>query len=111
MGHQPLKSVEDMVRIVLAVVAARFRSRRPGGRAARRCRPRSGVICSSPAASGRWRPPPVADPRDGSSSLAGEIEELNRASGEAHMELRLWKKGGSLHSASTPSRRNGPRPT
>ena len=26
--------------------------------------------------------------------LAVEIEELNTALGEAHMELRLWKKGG-----------------
>ena len=35
--------------------------------------------------------------------LAAEIEQLNKALGEAHMELRVLKMGGSLYGASTTS--------
>jgi hypothetical protein len=37
--------------------------------------------------------------------MIAEIEQLNTALGEAHMELRLWKKGGSLYSAGVTSKR------
>ena len=36
--------------------------------------------------------------------LAAEVEQLNTALGDAHMELRLWKKGGSLYGPSTSLR-------
>ena len=95
MGQPPLKSVEDKVRVVLAVLRGEISIA-----AAARREGTSGVSIS------KWRDLFLAGGQQ-----AGEIEELNRALGEAHMELRLWKKGGSLHSTSTPSRRNGPRPT
>ena len=111
MGSPPSKSAEDKVRIVVAVLRGEISiaaARREGA---------SGVSVS------KWRDLFLAGgqqaleagARRGLSGrerqLAVEIEELNTALGEAHMELRLWKKGGSLHSASTLSRRNEPRPT
>ena len=112
MGHQPLKSVEDKVRIVLAVLRGEISiaaaARREGASAVSVSKWRDLFLAGGQRAL-------EAGARGGPSGreqqLAGEIEELNRALGEAHMELRLWKKGGSLHSASTPSRRNGPEPT
>ena len=112
MGKPPSKSVEDKVRIVLAVLRGEISIA-----AAARREGTSGVSIS------KWRDLFLAGgqqaleagARRGLSGreqqLAVEIEELNTALGEAHMELRLWKKGGSLHLPSTPSRRNGPRPT
>jgi transposase len=35
--------------------------------------------------------------------LAAEIEQLTSALGEAHMELRLWRKGGALYPGGTSS--------
>jgi transposase len=43
--------------------------------------------------------------------LAAENEQLAAALGEAHMELRLWRKGGALYPASTSSRPPASRPT
>ena len=112
MGNPPSKSAEDKVRIVLAVLRGEISIA-----AAARREGTSGVSIS------KWRDLFLAGgqraleagARRGLSGreqqLAVEIEELNTALGEAHMELRLWKKGGSLHSDSTLSRRNGPRPT
>ena len=42
--------------------------------------------------------------------LEAEIEELTSALGEAHMELRLWRKGGALYRASKNSKRHGTTP-
>jgi transposase len=39
--------------------------------------------------------------------LAVENEQLAAALGEAHMELRLWRKGGALYPGSTSSTSNG----
>jgi transposase len=104
MGHQPTKSVEDKTRIVLAVlrgeVSIAEAARREG---------------TSTVSISKWRDQFLAGGqgaleaggRSGPSSreqqLAAEIEQLNTALGEAHMELRLWKKGGSLYGASTNS--------
>ncbi|MDE0497784.1 MAG: hypothetical protein OXH86_10550 [Acidimicrobiaceae bacterium] len=49
-------------------------------------------------------------PSGGERQLAAEIEQFNTALGEAHMELRLWRKGGSLHGAWTGSAGSGARP-
>lgn len=38
--------------------------------------------------------------------LVAEVEELTSALGEAHMELRLWRKKGALYPATRNSKRN-----
>ncbi|MDF1524642.1 MAG: transposase, partial [Trueperaceae bacterium] len=43
--------------------------------------------------------------------LQADIEELTSALGEAHVELRLWRKGGALYPASRSSKRHGGTPT
>ena len=87
MGDQPLKSVEDKVRVVLAVLRGEISI----AAAARR-------EDASAVAVAKWRDLFLAGgqraleagARGGPSSreqqLAGEIEKLNRALGEAHME-------------------------
>ena len=94
MGEPPLKSVEDKVRIVLAVLRGEISIA-----AAARRESTSGVSIS------KWRDLFLAGgqraleagvgagPSSREQQQAGEIEELNRALGEAHMELRLWGKG------------------
>jgi len=106
-GQAPSKSVEDKVRIILAVLRGEISIA-----AAARREGTSAVSIST------WRDVSLAGGEraleasagGGSSSreqqLAGEIEELNRALGEARMELRLWEKGASLHSASRASKRS-----
>jgi transposase len=106
MGRPPQKSVEDKTRIVLAVLKGEITiaeaARRegtsqtsvaawrdqflPGGQAALAERSRHG-------------------PTSREQALATEIEQLNTALGEAHMELRVWRKGGALYPGSTSSRR------
>lgn len=110
MGHQPTKSVEDKQRIVLAVLRGEISI----AEAARREN-------TSAVSISKWRDQFLAGGhqaletagRSGPSSreqqLVAEIDELNAALGEAHMELRLWKKGGSLYGASTTSRNSGSR--
>ena len=51
----------------------------------------------------------VAGSRGGSSRetrLTAEVEELTSALGEAHMELRLWRKKGAFYPATRNSKRN-----
>lgn len=36
--------------------------------------------------------------------LEAEVEDLKAALGEAHVELRVWRKGGALYPASRSSR-------
>ena len=103
MGRPPVESVEDKTRIVLAVL-------------------RGEVSIVSAASIARWRDAFVGagraavaaggrrSPSGGERRLAAEIEQLNTALGEAHMELRLWRKGGSLHGAWTGSAGSGARP-
>jgi transposase len=38
--------------------------------------------------------------------LVAEVEELTSALGEAHMELRVWRKRGAFYPATQNSRRN-----
>ena len=110
MGRQPAKSVEDKTRIVLAVLRGEITI----AAAARR-------EAASEASISKWRDQFLAGGQQAleagarhgrcarEQQLAAEIEQLNTALGEAHMELRLWKKkGGSLYGASptsTPSAR------
>jgi len=107
MGHPPVKSVEDKNRIVLAVLRGEVTiaeaARREG---------------TSQVSIAKWRDQFLAGgqqaleqggrrgPSSREQQMAVEIAELNTALGEAHMELRLWKKGGSLYSAGAGSKRN-----
>lgn len=112
MSKPPLKSVEEKTRIVLAVL----RGEVTVAEAARR----EGVSETTIA---KWRDRFLeggqtamdAGGRVGSSSreqrLQADIEELTSALGEAHMELRLWRKGGALYPASRSSKRHGSTPT
>jgi transposase len=94
MARPPAKSPEEKERIVLAIL----RDELTVAEAARR----EGVSGTTLA---KWRDQfldggrsALAAPSRGPSSreaqLEAEVEQLNAALGEAHMELRVWKKGG-----------------
>lgn len=95
MARPPAKSPEDKERIVIAVL----REEISVAEAARR----EGVSQTSIA---KWRDqfleggrtalaaPAAGRPSSREAQLEAEIEQLNAALGEAHMELRVWKKGG-----------------
>ncbi len=112
MSKPPLKSVEEKTRVVLAVLRGEVTI----AEAARR----EGVSETSIA---KWRDrfldggqaSIAAGGRVGGSSreqrLQADIEELTSALGEAHMELRLWRKGGALYPVSRSSKRHGSTPT
>jgi transposase len=97
MARSPSRSAEDKVRIVLAVLRGEVTI----AEAARR----EGVSRTSIA---NWRDQFLdggeqavaaggpAKPTSREHQLAAENEQLAAALGEAHMELRLWRKGGAL---------------
>lgn len=108
MARPPQKPVEDKTRIVVAVLRGELTiaeaARREG---------------TSQTAIANWRDQFLAGgaqalsdgarhgPSGREQALTAEIEQLTAALGEAHMELRLWRKGGVLYPASTTSRRHG----
>lgn len=106
MGRPPSRSAEDKVRVVLAVLRGEVTI----AEVARR----EGVSQTSIA---NWRDQFLAGghqavtaggpvkPTSREQQLAMENEQLAAALGEAHMELRLWRKGGALYRASTSSTR------
>jgi transposase len=112
MSKPPLKSVEEKTRIVMAVL----RGEVTVAAAARR----EGVSETTIA---KWRDRFLdggraaieAGNRPGSSSrvqrLEADVAELTSALGEAHMELRLWRKGGALYPVSRSSKRHGSMPS
>jgi transposase len=93
LSRPPIKPVEDKLRIVLAVLRGEVSMKE----AARRER----VSETSIAA---WRDQfldggrAALGGRHGPSSreaeLAAQVEDLTSALGEAHVELRVWRKGG-----------------
>lgn len=94
MSRPPARSPEDKERIVLAIL----RDELSVAEAARR----EGVSATSLS---KWRDQfleggrtalatPARGPSSREAQLEAEIEQLNAALGEAHMELRVWKKGG-----------------
>ena len=111
MARPPSRAAEDKVRIVPAV----WRGEVTTAGAARR----EGVSQTSIA---NWRDQFLdggqqavaaggpAKPTSREQQLAAENEQLAVALGEAHMELRLWRKGGALYPVSTSSRRHGSTP-
>lgn len=111
MARPPLKSAEEKARIVISVL----REEMTMTEAARR----EGVSQTTIA---KWRDrfltggqvALAAGNRPGGSSrqaqLESEVEELTSALGEAHMELRLWRKGGALYPTSRSSKRRGSTP-
>ncbi|MBA3309118.1 MAG: transposase [Nocardioidaceae bacterium] len=112
MARPPTRAAEDKVRIVLAVL----RGEMTIAEAARR----EAVSQTSIA---NWRDQFLdggqqavaaggpTKPTTREQHLAAECEQLAAALGEAHMELRLWRKGGALYPASTSSTRPASRPT
>lgn len=108
MGQQPTRSVEDKNRIVLAVLRGEISI----AEAARR----EGV---SQVSISKWRDQFLAGgqralvegarhgPSGREQALAAEVEQLTSALGEAHLELRLWRKRGALYPGSSSSKRNG----
>lgn len=108
MAQPPVKSVEDKTRIVLAVLRGEVSI----AEAARR-------ESTSQVSISKWRDLFFAGglraleqgarhgPSTREQQMAVEIEDLNTALGEAHMELRLWKKGGSLFSVGPILKKNG----
>ena len=108
MGRPPQKPVEDKTRIVVAVLRGEITL----AEAARR----EGTSQTSIA---KWRDQFLAGgaqaltdgarhgPSGREQALGAEIEQLTAALGEAHMELRLWRKGGAFYPASTTSKRPG----
>ena len=94
MAKPPLKSVEEKARVVVAILRGEVttaESARPEGAsettiAKWRYRFLEGGQAAV-AAGGRVRS--IREQR-----LEAEIDELTSALGEAHMELRLWRKGG-----------------
>ena len=105
MPRPPSKTAEHKVRIVLCVLRGELTI----AEAARR----EGV---SQTAIANWRDQFLdggqqavavggpAKPTSREQQLTAENEQLAAALGEAHMELRLWRKGGALYPASTSSR-------
>jgi len=108
MGRPPKKSAEDKVRIVISVLRGELALTEAGRR--------EGV---SPTAIAVWRDAFLAGgaqaladgarhgPSGREQALAAEIEQLTAALGEAHMELRLWRKGGAFYPPGPISKRNG----
>lgn len=107
MGSQPVKSVEDKTRIVLAVLRGEISIAEASRRES-----------VSQVSISKWRDQFLAGgaqalaegarhgPTGREQALAVEIEELTSALGEAHMELRLWRKGGALYPGGMSSKRN-----
>ncbi len=112
MSKPPLKSPEDKARVVVSILRGEVTI----AEAARR----EGVSQTTIA---KWRDrfldggqaAIAAGGRAGGSNqeqrLTAQIEELTSALGEAHMELRLWRKGGALYPASKSSKGHGSAPT
>src|SRR4029450_11340691 len=111
MARPPIKPVEDKLRIVLAVLRGEVSIKE----VARRER----VSETSIAA---WRDQFLdggraalaAGARHGPSAheaeLQAQVEELTSALGEAHVELRVWRKGGAAYPAWKTSRGSASRP-
>ena len=111
MARPPSRSAEDKVRIALAVLRGEVTiaeaARREGVSQTSIANWRDAFLDGGQQAVAAGGP---AKPTSREQQLAAENEQLAAALGEAHMELRLWRKGGALYPASTSSRQHGSRP-
>ena len=110
MARPPSRSAEDKVRIVLAVLRGEVTiaevARREGVSQTSIANWRDAFLDGGQQAVAAGGP---SKPTSREQQLAAENEQLAAALGEAHMELRLWRKGGALYPASTSSRPYGSR--
>ena len=111
MARPPSRAAEDKVRIVLAVLRGELTiaeaARREGVSQTAIANWRDQFLDGGKAAVQAGGP---AKPTSREQQLAAENEQLAAALGEAHMELRLWRKGGAFYPASTSSRPPGSKP-
>ena len=112
MARPPSRAAEDKSRIVLAVfrgeVSIAEAARREGVSQTSIANWRDQFLNAGSAAVAAGGP---TKPTSREQQLAAENEQLAAALGEAHVELRLWRKGGgALYPASTSSRPHGSRP-
>jgi len=111
MARPPSRPAEDKVRLVLAVLRGELTivqaARREGVSQTSIANWRDQFLDGGRQAVAAGGP---AKPTSREQQLAGENEQLAAALGEAHMELRLWRKGGALYPVSTSSSRHGSRP-
>jgi transposase len=105
MSRPPVKPVEEKLRVVLAVLRGEVSIKE----AARRERVSETSIAAwrdqfldggRAALAGGARHGPSTREQD----LQAQVEELTSALGEAHVELRVWRKGGAASPASRTSR-------
>ena len=107
MARPSVFSVEDKFRLVLSVIAGEMTiaeaARRGEGVASSRSRTGSGSSwrAARPGLAEGGRP--GSNPRE--RQLLEEIEELKAALGEAHVELRVWKKSAEYRLGPTRSSR------
>jgi transposase len=105
MGRPPSKSPDEKLRIVLSVV----RGEASVAEVARRSRVSETSVAKwrdafldggrAALAAGARHGPSAAE-----AALEAEVEDLKAALGEAHAELRVWRKGGAAHAAGRTSR-------
>ena len=104
MGRRSGMSVGDEARIVLAVlrgeVSVAEAARREGASAVSVSKWRDQFLAGGRRALGAGA---RRGPSAGERRLAAEIEQLDTALGEARMELRVWRKGGSRYGRSAGS--------
>jgi transposase len=105
MSRPPVKPVEEKLRIVLAVLRGEVSIKE----VARRERVSETSIAAwrdqfldggRAALAGSARHGPSTREQD----LQAQVDELTSALGEAHVELRVWRKGGAAYPASRTSR-------
>jgi transposase len=111
MARPPTRAAEDKVRIVLAVLRGEVTiaeaARREAVSQTSIANWRDAFLDGGAQAVAAGGP---AKPTSREQQLAVENEQLAAALGEAHMELRLWRKGGALYPGGSSSRPPGSRP-
>lgn len=106
MGRPPVFSVEDKFRLVLSVISGELTiaeaARRGKASEQSISRWKQQFLESGKAGLVEGRPP---GPNDREQRLLEEVEELKAALGEAHVELRVWKRSAEHRLGPTRSSR------
>jgi transposase len=106
LGRPPVFSVEDKFRLVLAVISGELTiaeaARRGKASEQSISRWKQQFLESGKAGLVDGRPP---GPNDREQRLLEEVEELKAALGEAHVELRVWKRSAEHRLGPTKSSR------